>query len=129
MSDVEIVKQLYEAFTNRDVRTVLRFLDESVEWGQPDTLPWGGLYQGPQQVLDFFNRVSDHIDQLTVEVDEYLEANGSVVVLGWVLGASRHTPARFRVRLAHVWKLRDDKVVWFFNYVDTAALLAALGPG
>jgi hypothetical protein len=31
LSNVEVVKQLYEAFTKRDVRTVLRLLDESVE--------------------------------------------------------------------------------------------------
>lgn len=30
------------------------------------------------------------------------------------------------VRLAHVWKLADGKVVWFENFVDTAALLRAL---
>ncbi len=53
----------------------------------------------------------------------------TVVALGWVYGVARRSQAPFRVRLAHVWKLRDGKVVWFFNYVDTAALLAAIGLG
>ncbi len=127
MPNVEIVQRLYSAFISRDIDTVLLSLDPAVEWGQPQVLPWGGLYRGPQQVLDFFGKVSEYVDGLRVEVEEYVPANTTVVALGWVAGVARRTGAPFRVRLAHVWKLREGKVVWFYNYVDTAALLVAIG--
>jgi hypothetical protein len=63
-----------------------------------------------------------------VEVSEYLAADGSVVVLGWS-EVPRGAPERAFVSASLTYgNLRDGKVVWFFNYVDTAALLSALGP-
>ncbi len=129
LPNVEIVQHLYDAFISRDIDTVLRLLDPAVEWGQPEVLPWGRLYRGPQQVLDFFGKVNEHVDGLRVDVEEYVAVNATVAALGWVSGVARRTRAPFRVRLAHVWNGGDGKVVWFYNYVDTAALLAAIGPG
>jgi ketosteroid isomerase-like protein len=90
-------------------------------------LPWGGWYRGPQEVLGFLGSVGEHVDDLGVEVDEYLDCGASVVALGRVRGRSRATGEEIAVGLAHVWRLREGRVVWFYNYVDTAALLAALG--
>lgn len=127
MSNIEVVRRAYEAFTNRDVDTVLVLLDPQVVWGQPEALPWGGTYRGPQEVLEFFGRVNEHIEGIWVDGEEYLEADSTVVVLGWVRGTARRTGMPFAVRLAHVWKLRNGKISWFYNFVDTAALLAAIG--
>jgi ketosteroid isomerase-like protein len=129
VSNVEVVRRAYEAMTNRDVDTVITLLDPHVEWGQPEALPWGGTYRGPQEVLEFFGKVNEYIEGLRVDSDEYLDADSSVVVLGWVRGTARRSDVPFAVRLAHVWKVRDGKIVWFYNYVDTAALLAAIGEG
>jgi ketosteroid isomerase-like protein len=126
VSNVDVVRNAYQSFTNRDVQAVLRLLDPQVEWGQPEALPWGGIYRGPEEVLKFFGAVSEHIEGIRVDADEYLDAGPSVVVLGWVRGTARRTGKPFAVRLAHVWKIQDGKVVWFYNFVDTAALLAAL---
>lgn len=126
MSNVETVRRCYVAMANRDAATVLELLDEAVEWRQPESLPWGGTYRGPQEVLDFFTKVNEHIEGLRVDVDEYLDAGASVVALGWVRGVSRSTGQPVAVRLAHVWKLAEGKVVWFYNFVDTAALMNAL---
>lgn len=77
-------------------------------------------------MLEFFAKVNQHIQGLQVDVEEYLDAGASVVALGWVRGVVRSTGQPLAVRLAHVWKLAGGKVVWFYNFVDTAALLGAL---
>lgn len=125
MSNRHVVQRVYDASVKRDVQTVLAFLDPMVEWGQPETLSWGGTYRGPREVLECFAKVNEHVEALRVDADEYLDAEGSVVVLGWVRGRSRRGGTPFAVRLAHMWKLRDATVVWFYSFVDTAALLAA----
>lgn len=76
--------------------------------------------------MHFFGKVNQYVEGLRVDTEEYLEADGNVVALGWVRGVARRTGASFSVRLAHAWKLRDGKVVWFYNFVHTAALLAAI---
>lgn len=129
MSNVEIVRGLYRSFAERDIDSVRRALDESVDWGQPEALPWGGHYRGPDEVLQFFAAVAEHIDGLAVEVDEYVDGGEVVVALGWASGRSTQSGNPFRVRLAHAWKFRDRRVTWFYNYVDTAAMAAAIGVG
>ena len=112
----------------RDVATVLTLLDDGVEWRQADSLSWGRTYRGPQEVLAFFAKVNDYIEGLGVDVDEYLDAGDIVVALASVRGVARSTGEALNVRLAHVWKLAGGKVVWFYNFVDTAALLSAVTP-
>jgi ketosteroid isomerase-like protein len=80
-------------------------------------------------VLEFFGKVNEYIEGLRVDSDEYLDAGSSIVVLGRVRGTARRSGVRFAVRLAHVWRVREGKIVWFYNFVDTAALLAAIGEG
>jgi uncharacterized protein len=128
VSNVETVRRCSVAMANRDAATVLELLNDGVEWHQPEPLPWGGTYRGPQEVLEFFAKVNQHIQGLQVDVEEYLDAGTNVVALVWVRGVVRSTGQPLAVRLAHVWKLADGKVVWFSNFVDTAALLGALSP-
>jgi len=109
--DVEVVRQAYAAFTRRDVERVREILDPDVEWGQPEALPWGGTYRGAEDVIRFLGSVGDHVDDLRVDVDEYLACGATVVALGRVEGRSRSTGREFAVRLAHVWRLRDARVV------------------
>jgi ketosteroid isomerase-like protein len=70
--------------------------------------------------------VNHYVEGLRVDIDECIEGDGAVVVLGWVRGVARRRGLAFSGRLAHVWKLRDGKVFWFYNFVDTAASLAAI---
>ncbi len=125
-ANVDLVRATYDALARRDLEAAQAAFDVDAEWGQPEVLPWGGLYRGPEGLARFFSKLGEHVEGGRVEIDEALDAGDHVVVLGHFHARARRSGREFRVRLSHVWKLTSGRVVWFYNYVDTAALLRAL---
>ena len=124
--NADVVRSAYAAFARRDLASALALMDPRVEWIQPDVLPWGGVYRGPDQIARFFATLGEYVEGGRVEADEAWEADDHVVVLGRFRGRARVTNAEFAVELCHVWRVADGRVTWFRNFVDTAALLRAL---
>ncbi len=46
--NIELVKHLYDAFSKKDIHTILGLLSEDVEWGEPENPfnPAGGTKRG-----------------------------------------------------------------------------------
>ena len=128
MSNVEIVRGLYEAFAAGNIATVLDALDEGVEWTEADGFPHGGTYVGRQAVIDgVFARIGSDWDPFVADMTEFLDAGDHVVAIGRYCGTLRTGGADFDAEAAVVWTLRDGKVTRFRQYVDTASLQPALG--
>ena len=65
----------------------------------------------------------------SVEVLAVHELAGVVVVEGRYHGIYKPTGRRMDVEVCHVWRFRDDEIVVFHQYVDTARLRAVMGVG
>ncbi|WP_448613686.1 nuclear transport factor 2 family protein [Modestobacter sp. URMC 112] len=126
-----IVRDAYEAFARGDVPAVLAVFDEQIEWNEAEGNPWhpGHPFIGPQQVVDgVFARIAQSYEGFTIQVDRLLTDGDTVVVLGrYRATRSRSTGRPLDAQVAHVWDLRDGKVVRFQQYVDTRQLARVLG--
>lgn len=58
--------------------------------------------------------------------EEFVEEGDQVVSLGLYSGTRKETGKSFSAPYAHVWTLRDGKVVRFRQYTDTAVVQRAL---
>ena len=125
-SNVEAVQSLYRAFLKRELMTILSLVDPGIEIRQSESLPWGGTYKGLSGLKDFFGKLLDNIDS-KVEFTEWIEAGDAVVAIGRSHGTVKANGNSFGIAVVHVWHLRDGKAVKFEPYVDTAAMLKALG--
>jgi ketosteroid isomerase-like protein len=126
MSSRDPVAALYTAFARRDLPAVLALADQEIVVAQTELLPWGGTYHGHEGLKAFTAALLDRVDS-QVEVEEFVEAGDQVVAIGRTRGTVRGTGTAFDVRVAHVWTLRDGKAVLFEAYIDTPAMLRALG--
>jgi ketosteroid isomerase-like protein len=125
-----VVRSGYDAFANQDIPSVLAILDSDVIWHTPDSMrtdpPLGGVFRGPDEVLQFFGRLPKFFPELAVSPEAYHEAGDTVLVQGHHRGRGLHGPA-IDAPFAHVWTLRDGKAVSFREYTDTAVLAQAAG--
>ncbi len=124
--DIKILQGGYDAFGRGDIDAVRATWDSRIQWHEPPTLPWGGRHSGANAIIDrVFGPALGSIQNFKVKADEFLSDADTVLVLGTFTGkvGSRSLKAPF----AHVWKVRDGKVVRFQNYTDTAAFNEALG--
>jgi hypothetical protein len=124
-TNTEIVQAGYAAFARQDIPAVLGLLDDNIEWYIPDELPEGGLYRGPDGVLEFFGRLMATYTEIRVEPDRFLGADeGRVIVEGHHRGRLGETT--FEVGFVHIWTLRDGCAVAYREYADSGKLLLLL---
>lgn len=127
--NIGTVRGIYEAFARRDFDRMP--FDPRIEWIEPDVegLPMGGTRYGLRAVVkEVFEPVLDSLDNFRLQCDQYLNAGEKVIVTGRFLGRGKDTGHDLDALFAHIWTLRDGKVVLFQNYTDTANWLRALYP-
>jgi ketosteroid isomerase-like protein len=130
--NVAFVQKLYDAFGAGDVVTVVGALDPQIEWyaaeNSPYALPDGKPYIGPQAVVDgVFARIPQDTDGFRIEVLRLIGFDDTVLAENRYHGTGKATGTPFDVQVAHVWYLRDGKVVRWQQHVDTWGYRQALG--
>ena|SRR5687768_6146389 len=122
---LEVVKQIYDAFGRRDVSKVLSLFSSEIEIVQSPELPWGGTYRGHAGAMEFFGKLTTHINS-TVTIDRFLSAGDAVAVIGWTTGTVNATGASYHVPIAHILKVREGLATHIQFYIDNPTMLAAL---
>ncbi len=84
--NIELVQQLYLAFSKRDIDTILGLLSEDVEWGEPQNPhnPAGGTRKGHSGFFEWLNIGRNAEDILVLEPKRFLCDNDSVAVIGYM---------------------------------------------
>ena len=126
--NVELIRRGYEAYARRDFESVFALLHPEVEIHQTEALPWGGTYRGLGQAGEFFRRLGEHTEG-TPEPELFIPAGDDVVAVGRLRGRARASGKEYDLAIAHLWSVRDGRVIRFAAYIDTPAMLAALERG
>lgn len=129
MSNLDVVKAVYQAFAEADVPSVLGFLSPDIDWTEAEGFPLAGTYHGPNSVLTgVFMRLGTEFVGFAAVPEEFIDGGDSVVALGKYSGTYKATGKSFEANFAHVWKLQDGKAIRFIQYVDTLMVHRALQP-
>jgi hypothetical protein len=129
-SNVEATRKAYESFQRGDIPSLIRdLIDDRCTWvipGPRDILPWAGIFNGKQGVANFFTQVGANFEFSEFAPREMIEQGDTVVVLGTATGRAKKTGKPIKNEWAHVLKYDQGKVVFFQEYVDTAADVLAM---
>jgi ketosteroid isomerase-like protein len=123
--NIEVIRQIYEAFARQDLEGLLTLVDLDCVVTQDPSLPWGGRHIGHDGVTAFALALIGSSDS-AVLVESLFEADGQVIQFGRSKGTVRTNGNAFDVPEVHIWTLRDGKVVAAHFAIDTPAMLAAL---
>jgi ketosteroid isomerase-like protein len=131
-SNLENAKKAYELFLRGDIQGLIaEHLADTCRYSIPgvkDKMPWIGAYEGKQQIANFFQLLSQHVEFTGWENREWIDAGDTIVVLGSTVARMKSTGEEARAEFAEVLKYNaQGKLVSFQDYHDTASMLAALG--
>jgi ketosteroid isomerase-like protein len=118
----DIVKAVYDAFGKGDVPAVLGAFDPQIQWREAEHFLYadGNPYVGPQAVLEgVFQPILADVENFAVLPERFVEGGDAVVAEGRYRGTMKKTGTALDAQFAHIWHLRDDKVVRFQQYTDT----------
>lgn len=116
----QIVENLYQSFATGDIPGVLGAFDADIEWTEAEGFPYGGTYRGANAILEnVFMKLGSEWEGFSAVPNEFLDAGDNIVALGNYGGKYNATGKSMNVPFAHVWTLRDGKIVRFVQYTDT----------
>ena len=126
MDGIQIVTEMYAAFASRDESRLRELLAPEVEWIQCPGFPGGGRHHGVEEVLEnVFGALRSEWRDWRVEVDEYLDAVRSVVVLGRYVGTHGRTGRSMEAVFAHVYDVESGQITRFRQFTDTVPVVEA----
>ena len=124
---IEVVRAMYDAFARKDELALRRLLAHDVEWNQCPGFPGGERRKGAEEVLaKTFGGLRSAWRGFEAKV-ESLHASGTLVfALGRYRGVHVETGKAMEALFAHVYEVRDGRIVRYQQYCDTAPMVAAM---
>jgi ketosteroid isomerase-like protein len=126
----EVVKDLYAAFGRGDVPAVMGSFDAAIEWQEAEGFLYaeGNPYVGPQAIAEgVFGRIIGDVDNFAARPVNIIDGGDTIVAEGRYTGTWRATGTAVDAQFAHVWQVRDGKIVRFQQYTDTVQWAKAAG--
>jgi uncharacterized protein len=105
---------------------VLDLCDPECTVTQDAALPWGGRHEGLDGVATFALALGGTIES-TVEVEALFEAGDRVIQYGRTRGTVLATGVAFDIPEVHMWTLRNGKIIAADFFIESSAMLVALG--
>jgi uncharacterized protein len=119
--NIELIQQLYKAFSERNIETILGFLHPDVEWGEPENPynPAGGTRNGHSGFLEWLNIGKNAEDIMILEPKRFLCDNDSVAVVGYMKCRAKTTGKIYESDFVHFAIIKDNRIVKFQEFFDT----------
>jgi ketosteroid isomerase-like protein len=127
-ANIAFVQSLYAAFQRGDIAIVIAGMARDVEWtvnGRRKDYPLLGSWKGQGEVQKFFQGVAEHEEATEFSPREFFGADDTVCVLGHYAWKIRKTGRSVASDWAHIFTVRNGKVVRFREFNDTAQFAEA----
>jgi len=121
MTNLDIVKSTYEGKTSEENgKNLATYVAEDISWTEAKGFPYAGTYIGLESVTkNVFSRLGSEWIDYKFTPEDYVASDNKVVAYGTYTGTYKITGKSFIARVAHVWKLKEGKIIKFEQFVDS----------
>lgn len=125
-ASIEVVRRAYEAFQRFDAEALIAVADPEIEFGTSAAAP-GGTYRGHQGVRRYLKEVEGAFgDRWEAAVERVADVGDDrVILIARIFGEGR-VGEPLELHIAHVWELRDGKLLRGTVYLDPHEALHAV---
>ena len=128
-ANLDLIRGTYEGSSEDNGRNLLAALAPDVEWTEAEGFPYAGTYVGPDAIIaGVFQRLGAEWVGYRADVHSFLEDGDHVAAFGVYSGTYKATGKSMRATFAHLYALRDGKILRMTQYVDTVMVRQALDP-
>ena len=121
--NIAVAQSFYAAMGRGDIAAGFGVMDENMEWIESDNFIYADKspYIGPNAILNgVFLRFVAEWEGFHPEIDRIVGTGETVVAIGRYVGTYRDTGKAVNAQLAHIFTVRNGKLVRFEQVTDTA---------
>ncbi|MDI9848894.1 nuclear transport factor 2 family protein [Rhodoblastus sp. 17X3] len=128
VQSISIVRAFYERLTTGDVDGLTALLAPDLEWTELESFPYySGTWRTPDEVLEkLLVPLSRDWADFSVRPSEFIGDADRIVTIGAYAGVHRATGKAMRAAFAHLWRVRQGKIVRFDMVADASPILSAM---
>jgi len=127
MTNLEIVKELYRCFKEKDDDGFKEICDQNLEWRQNPGFPNGKTIYGADAVIEHVFKGNRSVwENFKFNIEEFLDAGDSIMVIGQYEGRHHKTQKEMKTQAAHVYSIKNSKIVRFRMFADTKTMWDAM---
>ncbi|MFZ6745330.1 nuclear transport factor 2 family protein [Undibacterium sp. JH2W] len=127
MSNLAIIKSTYEGKTSEENgKNLERYLATDASWTEAKGFPYAGTYIGLADIQkNVFYRLATEWEGYKFTVEDYVASGDKVMAYGTYSGKHKASQKSFTARVAHLWQLKEGKIIRFEQFVDSIPVVAA----
>lgn len=125
--NTKVIQTAYDYFKSGNIEGVLGLMSADVDWRLPkvENMPHSGARKGIEQVTEFFSTLAQVQDAELFDPNQFIAQGDKVVALGHYIWNVKANNRQYESDFAHVFTVRDGKIVGFDEYFDTTPATAA----
>jgi len=128
MTAAEVLSGIYQRMGQGDWDGVHQLLADDFSVVEPESLPYGGVWEGKDALQRLYPAVMAHFDDPAPVIKEVIGGKEWAAVIVDFTVTSKKTGNRFTQTVSEVGRVVDGKLVELqIHYFDTAALAAEIG--
>ena len=125
--NVELLRGIYDEWSAGNYRAGRELMDSSLTTVWAEQFPTAGTYHGPDGHIAAMKEWLAAWDELRLEAEDFIDAGDSVVVPFNVRARGKESGVEVDRRWAHIWTLRNGRVVRFEVHLDVAEAVRSVG--
>ncbi|KLN52711.1 nuclear transport factor 2 family protein [Variovorax paradoxus] len=126
-ANLDIIRATYEGTPEENAKHLRAALAPDTTWTEAAGFPYAGTYTGADEIFaNVFKRLATEWVGYKAAVHTYLADGDRVAAFGVYSGAYAKTGKAMSATFAHLYRLRDGKIVTMEQYVDSATVRQAL---
>lgn len=126
-ANLDLVRATYEGSSEENGRKLLVALAADAEWTEAEGFPYAGTYIGADAIVEgVFQRLATEWIGYRADVHTFLEDGDRVAAFGIYSGTYKATGNSMRANFAHLYEVKDGKIVRMTQYVDSYMVRKAL---
>jgi ketosteroid isomerase-like protein len=123
---MEVVRRFYAAVVAADIERAVELCDAEIDVEDPD-LPGGGTFHGREGMESYLIQFLEPWEHLSIEMEGLQAAGDRVVALTHLRARGKESQLETELRDAHVWTVKEGRLIAVRTYLDRAEALRAAG--
>jgi len=125
-ANLKLIRATYEGKSEDNGRNLLAALAPDATWTEAEGFPYAGTYVGAEAIIaGVFNRLGAEWVGYKAEVHTFMEDGDKVAAFGDYSGTFVATGKTMTAPFAHLYTLKDGRIITMHQYVDTVLVARA----